>query len=286
MPQLHRVIPAQAGIQSIDAMHAIGRDSRRPAPQVPLKAVPASTGEQSFGKGLRPLFPLKLRLYPHIYLVTSDIGSAQEFRIVGRFRGPSSMDANVIASTTAAVLSALAAVFSVVFSMKAKNNADVASRPYLSLENLRMEPKRLPSQAGSGQLGPAISNIAVAKSVMINRGQRPAVDLAARVIIIAPDLSGVHGKIESTLADDFPHGAEWLLQLGEEILQTTQHPSFIIVVGVRYFDPQTKTTYRQIFVNRWDGVINGEVMADIVAATRHERDQILSKFGADLKDFI
>jgi hypothetical protein len=191
-----------------------------------------------------------------------------------------------VVSTVAAAVSAIAAWRALKLSHESTVYQREQGRPYFSFEATRMERKQLPSLPGV--TGPASldPSVAVAKGVFKNYGARPATEISSSVFIIPNDEVTPPIEAPSSLADDFPPGAEWMAQLGEQTIAGPQHPGYFFVVGVNYNDPLTKRNYRQLFFMRWPGIQDGIVYGDIVAATKEERTQLIQKHRRLLSHYV
>ncbi|MDT8991449.1 hypothetical protein RQP54_11310 [Curvibacter sp. APW13] len=189
-------------------------------------------------------------------------------------------------STVAAAVSAIAAWRALKLSHESNVFQREQGRPYFSFEETRMERKPLPTSTSTGGPAELDPNVALAKGLFKNYGARPATEIASSIFIIPTDDSSPPMESPSSLADDFPPGAEWMAQLGEQTINAPSHPGYFFVLGVSYNDPLTKRNYRQLFFMRWPGVKNGVVHGDIIAATREERDRLIHKHRRLLSNYV
>lgn len=181
------------------------------------------------------------------------------------------------ASTIAAAISALAAWQALKLGYENRKFELENGRPYFSFESARMEQKKLPNAPGNESHSGLDPNTAVAKGIFKNYGARPAVGVKATAYVIPHDENISPLAIPSSLADDFPPGAEWMTQIGEQQIVAPNQYGHFLVVGIRYSDPVTKQDYRQMFFMKWAGVKDSIVYGDIVAATEEEKFILLGK---------
>lgn len=189
-----------------------------------------------------------------------------------------------VGSTVAAAISAVAAWRSLRIAHDAAAAQREQGRPYLSFEEARLEPKQLPNGA-PGQPPVVNPNVAVVKGLFKNYGSRPAVQLTASIFILPHGDSTPPIQLPSSLADDFPPGAAWMAQLGEQTLAVA-HPGYFMAVGMKYSDLLTSRSYRQLFFMRWPGVQDGQVFADIVAATNDDRTRLIQQHRSVLNPYL
>jgi hypothetical protein len=190
-----------------------------------------------------------------------------------------------LATAIAAATSALAAWRSLKLNNENAQYQKEQGRPYFSFEDVRMERKKLPSSPDSDSHGGFDPSIAIPKGVFKNYGSRPAIEVSASIFLVFADPTVAPIEMPSSLADDFPPGAEWMAQIGEQTINSLNHPGYYVIVGVSYTDPLTKRNYRQLFYARWPGVTDGVVHGDIVVVGKEERLELLQKHRRLLNNY-
>jgi hypothetical protein len=184
------------------------------------------------------------------------------------------------ASTIAAAISAIAAWQALRLGHESQKYAREQGRPYFSFEAARMEQKPLPNHPGTATPAGLNPSVAVAKGIFKNYGARPATGVITSVYVLSHDEAIAPLEIPSSLADDFPPGAEWMVQFGEQQIISPNQYGHYFAVGINYNDPLTNKNFRQMFFMKWPGVKSGVVFGDIVAATNDERIHLISKHRA------
>ena|GEM_PF-5061800 len=190
------------------------------------------------------------------------------------------------ASTLAAAVSAVAAWAAMRLSRESAQFEREQGRPWFSFENLRMEPRRLPRQPGEEGSGAVDHSIGIAKGNLKNYGTRPATNIQSSVFIIFDDPNISPIESAHNLTDDFPPGADWLVQFGTQQMDGTNHPGFNIVAGVKYDDPLTQKHYRQLFYARWPGVLEGHVHGDMITLERGKQEALVVRCRSALSAYI
>lgn len=188
-------------------------------------------------------------------------------------------------STIAAAASAYFAMRSAKISANQTNHLITAGRPYLSFENVQLQPPK-PIRSPNGQMIQPPPNVGILSGVCKNLGQRQAVDVKTKAVFLTPSKSAVFGVVEFEMADDFPPGAEWNVELGDQEFKSADHPGFFVILASKYSDPILSDTYNQVFVMRFRGMQAGLVHSDLIPATREEKRDLITIARMELAEFV
>ncbi len=192
-------------------------------------------------------------------------------------------------ATVAAAVAAWMAFRAVSEERKRAREERESSRPYLSFERGEVRPRNAPRAPGQPAPAQPVPGVAEFHGNFINHGRRPASNLRTKVIICVYAPNGpVLSDFDKTMADDFPHGADWHVLFGTYTVtpKSPNAPQCYVVMCVRYDDQLTSKNYAQVFYNVWPGITNGVVSSDIRAASDEERDAFLEVRRDLVREFL